>query len=219
MRRLFRLYGAGPLHLLCVIACVVVSGYVVTRIHAEGGWVRIAAWFALAVIVHDLIVWPLYALADRSALRIARRHPKRFLTVPWINHVRVPAIISGVLLGISFPLIFQLSSRYYAATTGMSESPYLGRWLLVTGILFAVSAAVYALRLARAHRRGAHAERATDGGAAPRSVGKHSAAELPTPAHAAPPTRAVDPGAAATSGDFPTPAAPTTNARPARTRK
>ena len=40
----------------------------------------------------------------------------------------------------------------------MSESPYLGRWLLVTGILFAGSAAAYALRLGRAHLRGAHSE-------------------------------------------------------------
>lgn len=158
MRRLFRHYGAGPLHLLCLLACGMVSGYVVTRIHAEGGWARIAAWFVLALIVHDLVVWPLYALADRSALRIAQRHPQRLPRVPWINHVRVPAIISGVLLGIAFPLIFRLSSGSYTAITGMSESPYLRRWLLVTGVLFAGSAVVYALRLGRAQRRGAHAE-------------------------------------------------------------
>lgn len=158
MRRLFRHYGAGPLHLLCLLACAVVSAYVVTRIHAEGGWVRIAAWFVLALIVHDLVVWPLYTLADRSVLRIARRHPKRIPRVPWINHVRMPAIISGVLLGISFPLIFRLSSRFYTKSSGMSESPYLGRWLLVTGILFAGSAVIYASRLVRAHRRDAHAD-------------------------------------------------------------
>jgi hypothetical protein len=158
VRRLFRHYGAGPLHLICLLGCGALSGYVVTRIHAEGGWVRIAVWFVLALTVHDLVVWPLYALADRSALRIAHRHPERLPRVPWINHVRVPAIISGVLLGISFPLIFRLSSRYYTASSGMSESPYLGRWLLVTGILFAGSAAAYALRLGRAHLRGAHSE-------------------------------------------------------------
>jgi hypothetical protein len=158
MRRLYRHYGAGPLHLLCLLGCAAVSAYVVSRIYAEGGWVRIALWFLLALIVHDLVVWPLYTLADRSALRITRRHPGRLPSVPWINHVRAPAIISGVLLGIWFPLIFRLSSRTYTANSGLSESPYLGRWLLVTGILFAGSAIIYALRLARAHRRPAHAD-------------------------------------------------------------
>lgn len=158
MRRLFRHYGAGPLHLLCLLACGVFSAYVVTRIHAEGGLVRIALWFVLALIVHDLVVWPLYALADHSALRTARRHPKPPPKVPWVNHLRVPAVISGVLLGISFPLVFRLSSGYYTASSGMSEAPYLGRWLLVTAILFTGSAVIYALRWGIANRRGAHAE-------------------------------------------------------------
>jgi hypothetical protein len=158
VRRLFRHYGAGPLHLLCLLACGALSGYAVTRIHAEGGWMRIAVWFVLALTLHDLVVWPLYTLADRTTLRIAHRHPERLPRVPWINHIRAPAIISGVLLGISFPLIFRLSSGRYTATSGMSESPYLGRWLLVTGILFAGSAVIYAVRLGRARRRGVQPE-------------------------------------------------------------
>jgi hypothetical protein len=153
MRRLFRRYGAAPLRLLSLLACFALVGYVVTRIHAEGGWVRIAIWFVVALIAHDLVLWPLYALADRSAIRLAHRHPERLPTVPWINHVRVPAVISGVLLGISFPLVFRLSEGYYSSVTGLSESPYLGHWLFVTGVLFAGSALIYAVRLGRARQR------------------------------------------------------------------
>jgi hypothetical protein len=152
MRRVFRHYGAGPLHLLSLLACFALVGYVVTRIHAEGGWFRIALWFVLALVAHDLILWPLYALADRSAIRLAHRRPEHLPRVPWINHVRVPAVISGVLLGMFFPLIFRVSDRYYSRVSGMSESPYLGHWLLVTGILFAGSAVIYAIRLGRARR-------------------------------------------------------------------
>jgi hypothetical protein len=146
-------YGAGPLHLLSLVACFALAGYVITRIHDQGGWLRFGIWFVLALIIHDLVLWPLYALADRSAVRLAHRHPERLPRVPWINHVRVPAIISAILLGISFPLVLRLSESTFEQATGVTESPYLGRWLLVTGILFGGSAVIYAIRLGRARRR------------------------------------------------------------------
>jgi hypothetical protein len=152
MNWLRRRYGAGPLHLLSLVACIALVGYVVTRMAGQGGLVRIAAWFFGALILHDFVLWPLYALADRSVLRLARRNPDRLPRVPWINHVRVPAIISGILFGISFPLILRLSNSTYQQTTGLTESPYLGHWLLVTGVLFAGSAIIYAFRLGRAGR-------------------------------------------------------------------
>ena len=150
MGRLRRRYGAGPLHLLSLLACFALAGYAVTRIRDEGGLIRILAWFVASVIGHDLVLWPLYALADRSAVRLSRRHPGRLPTVPWINHLRVPVIVSAVLLGVSLPLVLRLSSANYVAYSGVSESPYLGHWLLVTGVLFAGSAVIYAVRLARA---------------------------------------------------------------------
>ena len=150
-----RRYGAGPLHLLLLIACFALSGYAVTRIHDEGGWIRILLWFVGALIVHDFVLWPLYALADRWAVHASHRTTGRIPRVPWINHVRVPAIVSAVLLGISFPLVFRLSASYYYQSTGLSESPYLGHWLLVTGIMFAGSAVIYVVRLGLTRRRGA----------------------------------------------------------------
>ena len=148
-----RHYGAGPLHLLGLLACFALAGYAATRIVSQGPWTRIAAWFVFCLVAHDLIGWPLYALADRSAVRVARRHPERLPAVPWINHLRVPVIISAVLLGISFPLVFRLSESAYEGYVGYSESVYLGNWLLVTGVLFAGSALIYAIRLGRARRR------------------------------------------------------------------
>jgi hypothetical protein len=148
-----RHYGAGPLHLLSLVASFAFAGYVATRIVSQGGAVRIAAWFVFCIVAHDLIGWPLYALADRSAVRLARRHPERLPRVPWINHLRVPTVISGVLLLISFPLVLRLSNATYQGYVGYSESVYVGNWLLVTGILFAGSALIYAVRLGRARRR------------------------------------------------------------------
>ena len=151
MHRVWRHYGAGPLHLLSLVACFALTGYVVNRVLSAPHHLQILVWFVAAVVVHDLVLFPLYALADRSLATAAtrRRHPDRLPDVPWINHVRVPAVLSATLLVVSFPLVFRFSERSYRAATGLSTDPYRNRWLLVTGILFAGSALLYALRLGR----------------------------------------------------------------------
>ena len=73
--------------------------------------------------------------------------------VPWINHVRVPVVISALLLVMFFPLIFRLSNPYYQDATGFNESVYLFNWLAVSGALFIGSAVAYAIRLGLARRR------------------------------------------------------------------
>ena len=72
--------------------------------------------------------------------------------MPWINYLRVPAALSGLLLLIWFPLIFRLPTRFPATTT-LSLDPYLWHWLAVTGALFLLSAAALALRLGAVRRR------------------------------------------------------------------
>jgi ABC-type transport system involved in cytochrome c biogenesis permease subunit len=148
-----RHYGAGPLHLLSLVACVAFAGYVATRILAGPEAIRILVWFAGAAVAHDLILWPLYAVADKGAVVAARRHPERLPKVPWINHLRVPAVLSAVLLAVSFPLVFRWSEPTYHAASGLTEAPYLGRWLLVTGVAFGLSAVLYALRVGRVMAR------------------------------------------------------------------
>jgi hypothetical protein len=145
MRWFNRWYGANPLHLLALIGCFALAWYAgAGLLHAKP--VGVAVWFAGAVIGHDLILMPLYALADKSVTTVFRHRPPKLPTVPWINYLRVPVVLSGLLLLLWFPLIFKIPSRF-PTTTDLSLDPYLGHWLVATGALFLLSAVVLAFRL------------------------------------------------------------------------
>jgi hypothetical protein len=148
MRRLTRWYGANPLHLLALLGSFAVAGYAAAQLVSSHP-VAVAVWFLGAVVGHDLLLMPLYSLADRSALAAVRHRTPRLPAVPWINYLRVPAGLSGLLLLIWFPLILRLGTNYHASTT-LSPDPFLWHWLAVTGVLFLLSAAMLALRLRRA---------------------------------------------------------------------
>jgi hypothetical protein len=143
-----RHYGSGPGHLLLVLACFALSGYVASQIVQVPQAARIAVWFVGAAIAHDLVLWPLYTLADRLSAAVRRRRSGATGRVAWVNHVRVPAVISGFLLAISFPLVLGWSGQTYRRATGLSPAPYTNRWLAVTGALFAASAVAYGGRVA-----------------------------------------------------------------------
>lgn len=149
-------YGAGPLHGLAMVVAILVSGYAATRFGTDAPWVDLVLWFVGAVVVHDLVLAPLYALADRSLLAVLRhRRPETEPSppaVPVVNHLRVPALLSGLLLLLWAPLVLRLTSAY-ESITGEPVDVYLYRWLGVSAALFAGSAAVYAVRLRRAARR------------------------------------------------------------------
>ncbi|MFJ2034052.1 hypothetical protein [Streptosporangium sp. NPDC087985] len=132
-------YGAAPWHLAALVACFVVALYAFTRVIAAGIVLGFVLWFVGAAILHDFIVLPLYSLADTRLQRPRRRWPP-------VNYVRVPAGLSGLLLLIWFPLILRASEHNYRKATGLSTDPYLGRWLLITCVLFAGSALLYAIR-------------------------------------------------------------------------
>ncbi len=145
MSRFSRWYGAGPLHLLTMIGCFALAGYAAAEL-LPTNFVGIPIWLVGAVIAHDLVLLPLYTVADRSALAVFRHRPPRLPDVPAINYLRVPAALSGILLLIWFPLIARLPTRF-PDTTALSLNPYLWHWLAVTGVLFLLSAAAYAVRL------------------------------------------------------------------------
>ena len=88
----------------------------------------VVAWFLGAVIGHDLLLMPLYSIADRSAMAAVRRREPQLPATPWINYMRVPAALSGLLLLVWFPLILRLQSPYHASTT-LSADPYVWHWL------------------------------------------------------------------------------------------
>ncbi len=115
-------------------------------------WQSIAVWFAAAVVAHDLLFFPLYALADRAlsaGSRPARSHPKVLAR----NYIRVPALGAGLTLLIFLPGIIEQGGPTYQAATGQTQQPFLGRWLLLTAVMFGASAICYTVRLAAGRRR------------------------------------------------------------------
>ncbi len=140
--------------LLALLASFAVAGYAGVRLLA-GDPVGVGAWFVGSAVVHDLVLFPLYAGADAALVMLLRRRPALATVagVPWLNYLRVPAVISGLLLLVWSPLILRVPTVYSEAS-GLSAQPFLPRWLTVTVVLFAISAATLAVRVATL-RRGA----------------------------------------------------------------
>lgn len=151
-----RWYGAGPLHLLVLLAGFCIGGYAASRIYvSSSGWLAILVWFACCVLGHDLVFWPAYTLVDAVAARLPGTRPGGARAVPWINHVRVPVGLSLLLLLVYFPLILGYAGSEYEGTTGLSLAGFLGRWLGVCAVFFGGSAIWYAARLIRSRRSAA----------------------------------------------------------------
>jgi hypothetical protein len=152
---LTRWYGAGPLHLLALLVALFVAGYAAFQLFGIHEWV-VLYWIAGGVIGHDLVLLPLYALADRSVAGVLRHRPggsrPEAHSVPAVNHIRVPVILAGLLLMAWFPLILRNSPGLYRLITGLPESVFLPRWAGVSGFFFAFSAVVYAVRVGRRSR-------------------------------------------------------------------
>ncbi len=151
MRRFRAVYGSHPLHLLTLVAGFALFGYVVATLtpaalwNARTWWQSILVWFAAAIVAHDLVLFPLYALADRILLR-ANRFTR--LRVPLVNYVRVPALGSALTLLLFLPGIIKQGAPTVLAATGQTQEPFMGRWLLLTAAMFGISAILYAARLA-----------------------------------------------------------------------
>lgn len=149
-------YGASPLHLLALLAAFALAGYALRAVVVAHQWRGFAIWFIVAIIGHDLLLFPLYSLADLSVRRLipGRAAPGTGRpAVPVINYLRVPAGFALLLLVVWFPLILGLSATSYQRASGLGTGSYLWRWLAVTGVMFALSAASYALALRRARGR------------------------------------------------------------------
>lgn len=153
LSRFRKFYGAHPLHLLALLASFALVGYVISVLGPAGlwntdvWWQSILVWFVGAVVLHDLVLFPLYALADRSLARLVHRGRRGASRVPVVNYVRIPVLASGLLLLVFFPGIIAQGTDTYRAATGQTQDPFLGRWLLAVGVIFALSALAYAVRL------------------------------------------------------------------------
>ncbi len=139
-------YGAGPLHLLSVIASFAIAVYALLEILAGGSPLNFAIWFIVAVLAHDLLAFPLYsALGLLAGRALGAREGSE--TPAALNYIRIPALISAITLLVWFPLVLQVDADSFAANTGLSTESYLAKWLLLTAALFVASGVAYALKL------------------------------------------------------------------------
>jgi hypothetical protein len=134
-------FWLANLVLLPLCGWALVELYDVSSTKAAAG---VATWLLLAAILHDFLVLPLYAGADRAAQRALGGA---------VNYVRIPAGLSLVLLLVFWGTIAGRGSGAYHAVSGRSFDGYATRWLLVTAVLFTASGALYLARRGSARRR------------------------------------------------------------------
>jgi hypothetical protein len=171
--RFRRHYGGHPLHLLTLLASFALVGYVISTVgpkqlwNPHVWWQSIAVWFVAAIVLHDLVLFPFYALADRSLgagwRAVTVRLPDRTPRVPPVNYIRIPIMASGLLFLMFFPGIIEQGKGAYLRATGLTQAPFLGRWLLITAVLFGSSALAYGIRLLLVHRRPGAEELSSEG--------------------------------------------------------
>jgi hypothetical protein len=139
-----RRYGASPVHLLAHLVLLPLAGWAVLQVLSFRAARDVVVWFVAALVLHDLVALPLYSGLDR----IAQRARVRGMVV--VNHLRFPAVVSGVSLLVFFPLILGKSDGSLHYLSGVTPTGYLGRWLLLVAAAWAVSALVLGVRLVRA---------------------------------------------------------------------
>ncbi|MDX2682964.1 hypothetical protein [Streptomyces soliscabiei] len=138
----------SPFQLLLLACSFALAAYAGVRL-LEDDWFGVALWIVGAALLHDLVLLPLYASADRVLARGLGAAGHR----EWTMYVRVPAALSGLLLLVWFPLIAGRVDQRYRSATGGSPDGFLAHWLVITAVLFGGSALLLALRLRRATKR------------------------------------------------------------------
>jgi hypothetical protein len=136
-----RRLGASPTQLAVLVACLGLAAYAGFFLLGDPALLRMLIWFAGAAVVHDVVLFPLYAAVDRLLVVAARGR------VPLINHIRVPALAAGLTLLMFWPGIVRQGELTHLAATGLDQAPYLGRWLALSAALFAASGVIYGVRV------------------------------------------------------------------------
>ena len=92
-----RRLGASPAQLAVLVACLGLAAYAGFFLLGDPALLRMLIWFAGAAVVHDVVLFPLYAAVDRLLVVAARGR------VPLMNHIRVPALAAGLMLLMFWP--------------------------------------------------------------------------------------------------------------------
>jgi hypothetical protein len=164
--------GAG-VRLVLLLGCFALAAYTVDLLLlGDASLLWVAVWFVGALVLHDLVLFPLYAGGDRILSLVLRALPRT--RVPLVNHVRIPVLGAGLTLLLFLPGIIRQGSGTHLAATGLDQQPYRENWAWLTAGLFAVSAMVWVVRTLVSPR---HDEQAVDGDREP-GLGGEPAADL-----------------------------------------
>ncbi|MCE3551793.1 hypothetical protein LWC33_10035 [Pseudonocardia sp. RS11V-5] len=130
-----------------VLACLALGAYAATilvrdpTLHPSIPWMLV--WFAGALLLHDLVLFTLYAAVDRALVRLPA------VPVPLVNHVRVPLLGAGLTLLVFLPGIIRQGGPVHLGASGLDQAPYLARWLWLVLAMAGASALVWVVRVTR----------------------------------------------------------------------
>jgi hypothetical protein len=148
-------YGASPAHLLVALASFAISAWALAQVlDVLADPARFALWFLGAIVAHDLVFLPLYSALGLGAAGVLSGVRPTRLRVAALNHLRIPVLLSGLMLLVWHPLVLSRAPGGFERTTGMSPDVYLERWLLASAVLFGGSALIFALRARRLRGQG-----------------------------------------------------------------
>jgi hypothetical protein len=143
VKALARHYGASPLHLLAHAIVFAAAGWALAQLVDIRDFLGVVKWFVAALILHDLVLLPAYSALDQLDQHV------RLRGIPLTNHLRVPAILSGLTFLVFCPLILGKSDGNLHFVSGITPSGYLGRWLAMVAGFWLVSALILAVRVVR----------------------------------------------------------------------
>jgi hypothetical protein len=141
--RLRTAYGADLLHLAVHLLALALVAFAAVQMLELPDTGQILLWLVGAVLLHDIVLLPLYSLLDRGARAGGRLRGRA------LNHVRVPAGIALLLLLVFAGPISGRSDPVAERVGGLPLDGALERWLLAVAVLFAGSGALFAVRRQR----------------------------------------------------------------------
>lgn len=153
-----RRYGASPTHLLLHLVGIGLAALALRQAfdpRYSSTALNLAGWLLGGALLHDLVLLPGYVALDRGLRQVGTAiRPRGWppAGVPFRGHLRVPAAIAGAALLVYLPAVLGRAPRGRLLSTGYSLPDYAGRWLMLAAGLLALSALVYATRVARALR-------------------------------------------------------------------